>query len=900
MPDEAWAAAAVALAGRPTATAPPIRGAAAGGSTRRPPSGSRPTAPTDRPSPARRRGPSPSRSSSSATRSTSTSAVERRVPGRAAAGRRPGCPRGGLPWPAGPWSSSRRCPASVLAVHVAVGEAVEAGEPIVTLEAMKMEHGVVAPGAGRVAEVRIAAGDQVDPRAGARRRRGLTAALRSRSKRGVNEPNGQVAQGQGREAPRRRHTPAKVTQRAEAARNARGAARAPPQTRAPERGAARQRGVRAAVDQIGRIEVRIAADRTGDGPAPRLIAVTDDPRRVRIYEVGPRDGLQNEATPIPTAPSSASSSSSPTPACARSRRRLRRPGRDPAAGRRRRADGRPPPPRRRPLPGPRPEPARPGSGGGRRRRRDRRLHRRDRRVHDPQHPDDRRRVARGVRAGPRAAPASSAGGGAATSRPRSAARTPAPSSPRAPSRSRSGCSSSASTRSASATRSGSASRPGRELTGRAATPGSRSSGSRTTSTTRAARPSPTSRPRCCRASAASTADRRDRRLPVRAGRRRQPRHRGPRVPPRRDRARAWRGARRRPGGGPVHRRRARPAARDEGRPGRRLGPGDRRRGRPRADGPARRRSRHESRRSWYRAPTMNGVVLVLNQNYEPLNVCNLPRAFRLVFGEKAEVIEYDHQIIRTPRAEYHAPSVIRLQYQVRRPRPRVKLSRREIFSRDRHTCQYCGRQSHDLTLDHIVPRHRGGGHTWENLVTACKACNHRKGGKTLEEARFRLHATAVRAAQRHLLDVHAVPRRRATTRRGGRTCSWAGTEPTDGDAPDGMAADPGSPSTRSSRLLWAAGHAAYVVGGALRDALLGRRRADWDLATAALPERDAGSSSRTPSTRTRSGRWPSAPAARVPDHHVPDRPRLRRLPAAAPGRVRRRRSRPTSPGATSR
>lgn len=135
---------------------------------------------------------------------------------------------------------------------------------------------------------------------------------------------------------------------------------------------------------------------------------------------------------------------------------------------------------------------------------------------------------------------------------------------------------------------------------------------------------------------------------------------------------------------------------------------------------------------------MDGVVLVLNQNYEPLNVCNLPRAFRLLFGEKAEVIEYDHQVIRTPRTEYRAPSVIRLQYQIRRPRPRVKLSRREVFVRDRHTCQYCGRQSHDLTLDHVVPRHRGGGHTWENLVAACKTCNHRKGGKTLEEARLRL------------------------------------------------------------------------------------------------------------------------------------------------------------------
>ena len=79
---------------------------------------------------------------------------------------------------------------------------------------------------------------------------------------------------------------------------------------------------------------------------------------------------------------------------------------------------------------------------------------------------------------------------------------------------------------------------------------------------------------------------------------------------------------------------------------------------------------------------MDGVVLVLNQNYEPLNVCNLPRAFRLVFGAKAEVVEYDHQTIRTPRASFRAPSVIRLQHHVRRPRPRVRLSRREVFARD--------------------------------------------------------------------------------------------------------------------------------------------------------------------------------------------------------------------------
>ena len=135
---------------------------------------------------------------------------------------------------------------------------------------------------------------------------------------------------------------------------------------------------------------------------------------------------------------------------------------------------------------------------------------------------------------------------------------------------------------------------------------------------------------------------------------------------------------------------------------------------------------------------MDGVVLVLSQNYEPLNVCNIPRAFRLVFGFKAEVIEYDHAEIRTVRTVYRAPSVIRLQHQIRRPRPRVKLTRREIFARDRHTCQYCGRQANDLTLDHVMPRHRGGTHTWENLVAACKSCNHRKGGQTPDEARLRL------------------------------------------------------------------------------------------------------------------------------------------------------------------
>jgi 5-methylcytosine-specific restriction endonuclease McrA len=131
-------------------------------------------------------------------------------------------------------------------------------------------------------------------------------------------------------------------------------------------------------------------------------------------------------------------------------------------------------------------------------------------------------------------------------------------------------------------------------------------------------------------------------------------------------------------------------------------------------------------------------VLVLNQNYEPLNVCNMRRAMGLVFGDKAEVLEVYPAPLSSASRSYDAPSVIRLIYLIRRPRPRVKLTRREIFIRDDFTCQYCGIRGGDLTIDHITPRSRGGQHTWENLVSACRPCNHRKGGKTVVEARMRL------------------------------------------------------------------------------------------------------------------------------------------------------------------
>jgi 5-methylcytosine-specific restriction endonuclease McrA len=132
-------------------------------------------------------------------------------------------------------------------------------------------------------------------------------------------------------------------------------------------------------------------------------------------------------------------------------------------------------------------------------------------------------------------------------------------------------------------------------------------------------------------------------------------------------------------------------------------------------------------------------ALVLNQNYEPLNVCSVRRAFVLVFGGKADVLEADDApILGAEERVYTTPSVIRLKHHVSRPLPRPRLTRREIFTRDRDRCQYCGKHGGDLTLDHVVPKHRGGEHIWENLVTACRSCNHRKGGRTPTEARMQL------------------------------------------------------------------------------------------------------------------------------------------------------------------
>ena len=134
-------------------------------------------------------------------------------------------------------------------------------------------------------------------------------------------------------------------------------------------------------------------------------------------------------------------------------------------------------------------------------------------------------------------------------------------------------------------------------------------------------------------------------------------------------------------------------------------------------------------------------VLVLNASYEPLNVVSVQRAIVLLLKDKAQLVEAAEARWRSERRSVPVPLVIRLLAYVRLPhRWQMPVSRRGILARDQLICQYCGaspgRQA--LTIDHVVPRSRGGGRSWLNLVTACAPCNRRKGGRLPGEANMRL------------------------------------------------------------------------------------------------------------------------------------------------------------------
>lgn len=135
---------------------------------------------------------------------------------------------------------------------------------------------------------------------------------------------------------------------------------------------------------------------------------------------------------------------------------------------------------------------------------------------------------------------------------------------------------------------------------------------------------------------------------------------------------------------------------------------------------------------------INLPVLVLNQSYEPLTICRARRAVVLIYQRKAEMLENGVGFIHTVNNSFPLPSVIRLAYLIKRPYRQRKLTRFEVFNRDRYTCQYCSKETRQLTLDHVIPRYRGGQHTWENVVSACVPCNRRKAGRTPKEAGMKL------------------------------------------------------------------------------------------------------------------------------------------------------------------
>ena len=127
-----------------------------------------------------------------------------------------------------------------------------------------------------------------------------------------------------------------------------------------------------------------------------------------------------------------------------------------------------------------------------------------------------------------------------------------------------------------------------------------------------------------------------------------------------------------------------------------------------------------------------GRVLVLNATYEPINVCTVRRAIVLLLKDKAELIEHGEWQLHSATATLDRPVVIRLVSYVRIPRDthRRKITRRAVFARDDWTCQYCGSRS-NLTVDHVVPRSKGGSSNWENIVASCAPCNRRKGNTLL-------------------------------------------------------------------------------------------------------------------------------------------------------------------------
>ncbi len=133
-------------------------------------------------------------------------------------------------------------------------------------------------------------------------------------------------------------------------------------------------------------------------------------------------------------------------------------------------------------------------------------------------------------------------------------------------------------------------------------------------------------------------------------------------------------------------------------------------------------------------------VLLLNSSYEPLHICSWRRAIILLIKGKAEAVEKNGKVVG---GGLHLPLVIRLLYYVKIPHKDIPLTRRNVMHRDNYTCQYCGKKN-DLTIDHVIPRSRGGKDTWDNVTVACLRCNVSKGSRTPKEAGYELSSKPCR------------------------------------------------------------------------------------------------------------------------------------------------------------
>jgi 5-methylcytosine-specific restriction endonuclease McrA len=151
-------------------------------------------------------------------------------------------------------------------------------------------------------------------------------------------------------------------------------------------------------------------------------------------------------------------------------------------------------------------------------------------------------------------------------------------------------------------------------------------------------------------------------------------------------------------------------------------------------------------------------VLVLNASYEPLSICDARNAVLLLFCGKAMMVaSHPEHRIRTVTESYPLPSIVRLTVFVQVEYRSTALSRKNLFRRDGFRCQYCGGKEAELTLDHVIPKSRGGEESWENLVTACKPCNSKKGNRTPAEAGMTLLKKPSRPSHITLMRQHYLP-----------------------------------------------------------------------------------------------------------------------------------------------